>query len=168
MRNDFIYGLVCKLKREYCVSNPFDLAEALGIRIEYEKLNSVKGLYVSMIKHCFIVLNEEINEQEEALVIYHEIGHHILHRHLATAPFQERQLLDTTSKPEMEANIFAANMMIDDNDVISYASENCTSEFMAKSLMVPHELVLIKLKDMNNRGYNFNLAYIPRADFLGR
>lgn len=168
MKNSFIYDLVCKIKKQQCTSDPFELAEMLGIRIEYEKLNNVKGLYVSMIKHSFIVLNEDINEDDEKLVIYHEIGHHILHRHLATAPFQERQLLDTSSRTEMEANIFAANMIIEDEDVICYANQNCTSEFMAKSLMIPHELVLIKLKDMNNRGYDFNLAYNPRANFLGK
>ena len=66
-----------------------------------------------------------------------------------------------------EANIFAANILLDDDEVCSLARQRYTSEQVARMLKVPHELLLIKMKDMNNRGYGFKLSYIPRADFLG-
>ncbi len=73
-----------------------------------------------------------------------------------------------TSKPEMEANIFAANMMISDDDVLDCVEMNYTTSQSASSLSVPHDMFLIKLKDMNDRGYDFHLDYIPRANFLAR
>ena len=73
-----------------------------------------------------------------------------------------------TSKPEKEANLFAANFLITDEDVISLAEEQYTSEQTACILKIPHQLLLIKMEDMNKRGYGFNLFYVPRGDFLGR
>ena len=71
------------------------------------------------------------------------------------------------SRPEMEANIFAANLLISDKEVMCYAEEGYTAEEMAKDLYVPYPLALVKINDMNSRGYELSIPYIPKADFLG-
>lgn len=169
MYTERIYSLTKRLKKRYRTSDPFELADALNININYKKFDNLKGMYYIVERCAFITLNEELDEVMQKIVLLHEIGHHILHRHLASASFQEFGLYDMTSKPEMEANIFAANIMLEDKDVIYLArDEGYTAEQIARTLYVPYSLLLIKMKDMNTRGYKFNIPYIPRADFLGR
>ena len=169
MYTERIYSLTKRLKNRYRTSDPFELADALNININYKKFDNLKGMYYIVERCAFITLNEELDEVMQKIVLLHEIGHHILHRHLASRSFQEFCLYDMTSKPEMEANIFAANITLDDNDIISLArDEGYTAEQIARALYVPYPLLLIKMKDMNTRGYNFRIPYIPRADFLGR
>ena len=73
-----------------------------------------------------------------------------------------------TSTPEREANIFASNILLNDNDVEELARLQYTSQQIAMELCVPEEMLIIKMIDMNERGYRFRIPYIPRADFLGR
>lgn len=163
-----IFEFAQRIAKRYRTSNPFELAEMLGIRISYKHFGSLKGMYFVVDRCAFITLSDTLDETMEKIVLFHEIGHHLLHRHLASKAFQEFGLYDMSSKPEMEANIFAANMLIDDYELDSLARENYTTSQIASMLYVPHQMLLIKMQDMNTRGYDYNLDYEPRADFLGR
>lgn len=168
MYSEKIYDFTQRIARRYRTRNPFELAKMLGIHIDYKPFTALKGMYYIVDRCAFITLSDKLDETMEKIVLFHEIGHHLLHRHLASKAFQEFGLFDVASKPEMEANIFAANMLIDDDELDNLAEENYTSSQIANMLYVPHQMLLIKMKDMNNRGYNYNLDYEPRADFLGR
>lgn len=163
-----INKFVEKQKRRFRTDNPFDIAEMLGIRVKYKSFGELKGMYLITERCPFIILNEDLDEVMERVVMFHELGHHFLHKHLIGQAFHEYTLYDMTSKPEMEANIYAASYMLSDNDVLNEIDYGCTTQDVARSLCVPHEILLIKIKDMNSRGYNFNIDYTPRADFLGR
>ena len=168
MYSEKIFEFTQRLAKRYRTSNPFELADALGITVNYKPFTDLKGMYYIVERCAFITLSETLDEAMERVVLFHEIGHHLLHRHLASKAFQEFGLYDMSSKPEMEANIFAANMLIDDYELDSLARENYTTSQIASMLYVPHQILLIKMQDMNNRGYEYNLDYEPRADFLGR
>ena len=71
-----------------------------------------------------------------------------------------------SSKLEIEANIFAANFIIRDEDVMENVGYRYTTEQAAMAMCVPHEMLLIKLNDMNVRGCSLNIPYIPRSDML--
>lgn len=163
-----IYKFVEKQKKRFRTNNPFEIADMLGIEIRYKPFKDLKGMYLINERCSFIYLSESLDEYMEKAVLFHELGHHFLHKHLVGQPFHEFALYDMTTKPEMEANIYAANHMISDTEILSLINECYTSEQSARSLCVPHEMLLIKLKDMNTRGYEFNLSYIPKANFLGR
>lgn len=163
-----IFEFTQRLLKRYRTSNPFELADMLGIQISYKHFNSLKGMYFVVDRCAFITLSDTLDETMEKIVLFHEIGHHLLHRHLASKAFQEFGLYDMSSKPEMEANIFAANMLIDDDELDSLARENYTSSQIARLLYVPHQMLLIKMQDMNSRGYDYNLDYEPSGNFLGR
>lgn len=163
-----IFDFTQRIGKRYRTSNPFELAEMLGIRIGYKHFNSLKGMYYVVDRCAFITLSDTLDETMEKVVLFHEIGHHLLHRHLASKAFQEFGFYDMSSKPEMEANIFAANMLIDDNELDSLARENYTTSQIARMLYVPHQMLLIKMQDMNSRGYDYNLDYELSGNFLGR
>lgn len=165
---DRIYDFTQKTIRKARTADPYELAEQLGITVKYKSFGDLKGTYFISKRQPFIILNDTLDEVMERVVIAHEIGHHLLHRHIAVGNFQEFGYFDMTSKPEKEANLFAANFLITDEDVISLAEEQYTSEQAACILKVPHQLILIKMEDMNKRGYNLNLFCVPRGDFLGR
>lgn len=161
-----VYDISKKLKRQHKTSNPFELADILGIDVSYKAFTELKGVYYVLQKNPYIVLSEDLDEHMTKVVMFHEIGHHVLHRRMSSAMFQEFCLFDMTSITEREANIFAADYMITDDDVLDGAEYGYTSEMLAKSFFVPHELMLIKIKDMNTRGYSLKIDYEPRANFL--
>lgn len=161
-----IYGFVKKLQKKFRIKDPFEIAEACNINIRYRDFNELKGMY-TVIQRCpYIFLNNSLDEYMEKVVLFHELGHHFLHRHQAVSAFKEHGLYDMSSKLEIEANIFAANFIISDEDVMDNISYGYTSEQAAKALCVPHEMLLIKLNDMNIRGCKLNIPYIPKSDFL--
>ena len=163
-----IYKFVEKIKRKYRTDNPYEIAEICDVDVVCRKLGTLKGMYTVSKNIPCIFLNEELDEHMEKVVLFHELGHHFMHRYNAVSTFKEHTLYDMSSKMEIEANIFAANFMISDEDVEQNSCYQYTSEQLARELFVPHEILLIKLGDMNSRGYDFNLCFTPRSDFLGR
>ena len=161
-----IYELTRKLMKEYRTNDPYELAEALGITIKYKHFKKLKGMYKIIENVSFIWLNSALDEYTAIVVLMHEIGHHILHRGLAVNSFQEFSLYDMTGKPEIEANNFAANMLISDRDVMELAEQRYTSSQAAAALYVPHQLMLIKIEDMIDRGFTLYLSEEFRSDFL--
>ena len=161
-----IYELTQNLIKKYRTNNPYEIAEALNIVVKRTKFDNLKGMYKDISRIGFVWLNDELDETAERVVLMHEIGHHLLHRHLAVNSFQEFTLYDMSGKPEMEANIFAADMLVSDNDVIELAERHYTSEQAACELCIPHQLMLIKIKDMISRGYDLKLCREPKADFF--
>lgn len=161
-----IYKFVEKMKKKYRTSDPFKVAKLCGITVQYrEDFDELKGMFTLVSRCPFIFLNPELDEYMEKVVMFHELGHYFLHRQKAAA-FNEFSLYDMTSKFEIEANIFASNYLISDEDVEEYAQRGFTSEQTAYSLGVPHELLLIKLNDMRARGFDLNVAFIPKSNFL--
>ena len=96
MYRDRIFEFTQKLIKRYRTSNPYDIAEILGIKIDYKHFSSLKGMYFVVERCAFITLSDTLDETMEKIVLFHEIGHHLLHRHLAAKSFQE---LDCTICP---------------------------------------------------------------------
>lgn len=161
-----IFNLVNKLRKRYGTNNPYEIANMCDIIVSYEDMGNVKGMYTVVERHPFIILNESLDEDMERLVMFHELGHHFIHREFKVAAFREYSLYDMSSKFEIEANTFAANFLISDEDLVCAAYDGYTSEQIARSMRVPHELVLIKLKNLTERGYDFKICFEPESDFL--
>jgi len=162
-----IFDTVTDFTKKYNTRDPFVLAEAMDVDVDFADLGTLKGFYIVYKRGRYIVLNKSLTDSLSGIILAHELGHDILHRHLAeNGGLKESSFFDMKSKPEMEANIFAANLLISDKEVMSYAEDGYTAEDMAKNLYVPYPLALIKISDMNKRGFNLNIPYTPRADFL--
>lgn len=167
MSSENIYEKVTEITKKYKTRDPFALAEAMEVDVDFVDLGGLKGFYIVYKRNRFVVLNKSLTDTLSSIIMAHELGHDILHRHLAqNGGLKESSFFDMKSRPEMEANIFAANLLISDKEVIGYGEDGYTAENMAKDLFVPYPLALIKINDMNNRGYELNIPYIPRADFL--
>lgn len=69
--------------------------------------------------HRYIFLNENMPEHERRMVMAHELGHAILHRK-ENCYFIRNKTLLLNSKTEIEANTFAAELLIPDNLIFEY------------------------------------------------
>jgi Zn-dependent peptidase ImmA (M78 family) len=69
---------------------------------------------------------------------------------------------------EIEANYFAAQLLVNDEEIIDYAAMGYTSSQIAAKLNVHEELILMKANILNRQGYKFNISYIPDSNYLGK
>ena len=105
--------------------DPFEIARQLGIHVMlWENFGSLKGMYRVIKRNCFIFLNNRPDENMLRIVCTHELGHDRLHRNMAkTTQIHEFMLYDMKSKPRYEANIVAAEILMDSDEVLRYIYE---------------------------------------------
>lgn len=76
-------------------------------------------------------------------------------------------IYDMADKTEYQANLFAADLLIDDEDVEDLArSEEMDYFTMAQYLSTNPQLLAFKLFSMARRGYHYNVLITPKSDFL--
>ncbi|MBQ7822493.1 MAG: ImmA/IrrE family metallo-endopeptidase [Clostridia bacterium] len=165
-----IYDKVEQLVKRYKTRDPKALAAALGIEVKYNPgFGNLKGFYYIINRKRYIVINDNLDDNEKKIVLSHEIGHDRLHRDLVTvAGLQEFVLYDMKSRPEYEANVFASELLLEDNEVAELAKEGYDIEEIAKMLETDINLAALKVSAMNGRGYNFNSVIIPKRNFLAK
>lgn len=71
-----------------------------------------------------------------------------------------------TDREEYEANVFAAHLLLDEAEVHRLAEEGYDIVSLAKMLHTDINLLLIKLHEMQKKGYAMRLPEKPRANFL--
>ena len=70
----------------------------------------------------YVMLSSFLLEEEKRIVAAHELGHVILHRtQLKMAPMSDNRLYNMINETEYQANLFAADLLIEDQDVSASA-----------------------------------------------
>ena len=167
MKNS-IYESAMGLVRKFKTRDPEKIARLLGIEVIYNPgFSNLKGFYIVMNRKRYIVVNDNLDDNRKKIVLSHELGHDRLHRKLAgDAGLQEFVLYDMKSRPEYEANLFAAELLLDDDIMLGLAREGYDIEEISKILETDINLAAIKVSGMNNRGYNFNPIVPAKRNFL--
>lgn len=142
MRKD-IKKIVSYYVRKYNTRNPFELADYLGVQVMIGNLGSRSGCYMFLKNHKCIFLNENLDEYEMRVVMAHELGHAILHRK-ENCYFIRNKTFLLTSKNEIEANTFAAELLIGDDVLLEY--KHCTKEQISKLLGYHEKLIELRRK----------------------
>ena len=170
MTSDYIYRDARRIVRTHETRDPFKLAEYMGIHVIYDyDFTDLKGMYMIIKRSRFIILNGNLKRRDLKTVCAHEIGHDRLHRDLAqSSGLQEFVLYDMKSRPEYEANVFAGELLIDDEEILSLIYDGCDIVHIASELQVDINLVLIKVDELRKRGYDVQTPYRPQSDFLRR
>ncbi len=155
------------LVRRYSTRDPFRIADELGILVRYcNDFKRLKGMYRVIQRNRFIFLNANMSERMARIVCAHEIGHDQFHRHLAVdSSLQEFMLYKMDSRPEYEANIMAAEILLDTQDVLELVNEDYDVEQIARAMNSDINLVALKLGHLHNEGYQLRFAEF-RSDFL--
>lgn len=136
------------LKSEHGTANPFELARRLGIELLIRELGTLKGFYKDVYDTPFIFLNSRLKRGEATLVCAHELGHHILHREFAAFGFEETSVFSPASRREYEANLFAAELLLDTREVRKLVKDGLTRAQIAAELHADERLIDLKLTAM--------------------
>ena len=107
------------------------------------------------MRNAFIYLNESLSEFETLWVAAHELGHHVIHPELArqSKRILETSLYDMSTRTEKEANLFAAELLIDEKELLEYIFDyGFTMDQCAKAMNIPAPLIALKTEIMNERG----------------
>lgn len=150
-----IYRMAQSLIKEHGTRDPFELAGALDVHVEYNyALKECKGLYLQVLGNKFAYLNGNLDEHIRRVVLAHELGHDLLHQEIAQVGIQEFSLYDMQNRVEYEANLFAADFLLSDKEVLSYAKEQYDVPQIASMLYTDMNLVLVKMYSMSQRGFH--------------
>ncbi len=137
-----IHTIVKHLVQKYNnTRDPEKIARELHITIVKKEYTGItKGYFIKIHTNKFIVINSLLNEYSQRIVMAHELGHAILHS-TSNIYFIREQTLFPIGKYEVQANKFAAELLINDDDII----KEYTVPQMACYFGVPEELVEYKL-----------------------
>lgn len=167
MSNRWIYDKVADLVKKYNTRNPEKLASALNVRIKYlRNTKSLLGMYKVLLRNRYIFIPSNLGDLKKT-VLAHELGHDQLHREYCKsgASFHESRIFSPINQYELEANIFAAHLLIPDEDVqrlIQYASSD---KELATELEVDIHLLNLKISEMAKLNLlDLDQSYIQRPD----
>ena len=166
---DYISRTAETLCRKYHTRNPYELCDALGIQIHLHDLETeVKAYYFYQSRIRNIVLNTRVQEATRRILLAHELGHDRLHKDIAMLKgFQEVELFDAALPTEYEANIFAAEILIEDKPLLELLNDDDLSFFgVARELGVPAALLDFKFRILKHRGLRIEPLYLANGDFM--
>ena len=172
MRTDNIKREVARLKAKYRTSDPYELCEAVGIRISEQPMGTnngaCKGFLMVNARCKTAVINSDLPAEVRRIIVAHELGHGILHGSRSLKSFHEVTMYDDADPMEYEANTFAAELLIDDDSFFSVLDQQPSFYQAASTLLVPPELLDFKVRLLQKEGYQLFAPRIAQSDFLKR
>ena len=142
----------------------------LNANVKYKNLGSqLKAFFFYQSRIKTVVLNSETDEIIHPILCAHELGHAILHSDILMSmrSFNEFELFDSSNTTEYEANIFAAELLIPDEDLLELLNSTEYSFFQIASLLrVPVELLDFKFRVMKHKGYKISSPVGALSGFL--
>jgi len=139
-----------KLVRKWNTNDPFLLAENCNIKLMYADLGHLGGLYQYYKRTKIIIINEALSYHEQREVCAHELGHALMHPK-ENRFFLHRSTFLNCDKLEREANLFAACLLIQENDAREFlhsgATVNQISAITGVSVPLVEERMHLLLKE---------------------
>lgn len=166
---NFIYEKVDEITKKFNTRDPFAICNGMDIHIHYKDLGTaLKAYYFYQSRIKNIVINSRSSMIVRRILCAHELGHAVLHDKLAAMRgFQELELFDTLVPTEYEANLFAAELIISDDEVLQLLNDTDKSFFsIAKELYIPAELLDFKFRVLKNKGLIIQSPYTAKSNFL--
>lgn len=172
MKNDYVLGEAVRIKNKYGELEPAELAEAMNVIVRYEPMGAYegccKGFFISISRKKHITVNSDLMPELQRIILMHELAHAVLHcTSGGRAAFHDFAVFDSTSVKEYEANIFAADYLMSDADVIALLNDDISFFGAASRLNVPPEMLDFKFRLMKRRGYEIiEPPLMVNGDFL--
>ncbi len=136
--------------------NPSRLAKSLGITVMPCNFSKQKGAYKVILRNRFIFIKQDLDDVMKDIVLLHEIAHDTLHRKTAIdcGGFAEYSIFDMQDKQmETEANIFAAHIMLPDDEILEYIRDGLDIDHIAGTMNTDRNLVALKADILIKMGY---------------
>lgn len=168
-----IFAEATRYRKKYNTRDPFELLNALNVNTDFTRAYPKDGLkgYCTILNRIeYARINDYLLMPEKVVVAGHEVAHIILHlKDLKIGAFQDHDIYNATGKKEREANFFAAEFMLDDEEVLDLM-HSCGANFfsVAKALCVPAPFFAFKLYSMVERGYAMRMPVDLDSAFLAK
>jgi Zn-dependent peptidase ImmA (M78 family) len=166
---DEIVKIVNNLIKQHETRDPYHIAGYLGIHILYRNFTKQRGAYKVVYRNRFIFLQNNMQPVTEQIVLWHEIGHDVLHRNEAVKAggFKEFNIFDMRdNRMEYEANVFAAQASLPDETILEYIQRGYDIQQIARSMESDINLIALKVDTLISQGYPLNRQE-HKNDFLG-
>ena len=173
MKNPAANLISSKLISRYGTRDPFRICREKGIEAMFrDDFTGQQGAFSLMLNVPFIFINNNLSDEMKRIVCAHELGHAMLHRKLCrqrkNQTIYEYEIFDIRNSTEYEANIFAANLLIDEREMNEYMSYGYDIVQTARAMNLNVNLLLIKLHEMkDNEALLYTLPDLPKRNFLG-
>lgn len=138
---DIVEGLI-----ETCETRDvYEIIDILSIKLIKKKFSDgEKGKFFrNILGDEFIYVADDLTPHEERLVIAHELGHAIIHTNL-NVNFYTYNSLWVKDKFEVQANKFAAELLINEKDLDKPKLHDMSINQLSCSLGIPVELIEYK------------------------
>lgn len=148
--------------------DPYRIAQELGIQIMECPFSKQRGAYKVIKRNRFIFVRQDLHQVMKDIVIFHEIGHDVLHRNEATkvGGFQEFEIFNMRdNRMEYEANVFASQLALDESDFLDYCERGYDVQQIARAMNSDINLVALKVDTLISQGYRLR-PQEHRNDFL--
>lgn len=142
MRRD-IKRIVSYYVKKFQTTDPFEIADRLSILYQIGEIGC-EGCYMFLKNHRYIFLNQNLSEQETKMVMSHELGHAVLHRK-ENCYFIRNKTLLLNSKIEIEANKFAAFLLLPDDVVKEYTNLGFTVNQISRITGYDEKIIKLRL-----------------------
>jgi Zn-dependent peptidase ImmA (M78 family) len=172
MSIEYISKEVKRIRKKYAEKDPYNLCRAMKIELIPAPMGTdskaCKGFYLQQSRKQAIVINDDLPEELQRIILSHEIGHAVLHRKASgIKSFHDFALFDETSVYEYEANIFAADFLMEDEEVLDLLNGDISFFGAATQLNVPAELLDFKFRVLKRKGYKvIDPPIKTNSDFL--
>ena len=169
--NEYLYLQAEKCRKRCGSRDPFELLAAIGAEVRLSDRypeDGLRGYCAVMNRTDYVVINGRLAEAERRVVAAHEAGHLVLHRErLKVGALKDMDVYNAADGMEREANLFAADFLLDDADVLEVARAQDEDFFRAaRQLEIPAPFFAFKLYSMVSRGYGMSLPVQPDSVFL--
>lgn len=171
MSIEVIRAEVAALKRRFPYADAEEICDALNIGVMYLPMGDTpaacKGFFLRKARIRKIVINDSLSDYHRRIILPHELGHGVLHgKTERECAFHDFALFDDTAVAEYEANIFAAEFLLSDREVLSLLNGDMSFFKAAAILQVPPELLDFKFRVLKRQGYAINPPLYSHSNFL--
>lgn len=136
--------IIRKIVKKYGTNDPFELADCLGaITITAPLKDGTRGFYDYYKRNGIICIDENLSDEEARMVCAHELGHFILHRKVNSVLLKNTTLLNT-NRYEIEANRFAAYLLIPEDDLIEYVKYGYSLQQLSCLFRLPESMMRLR------------------------
>ena len=153
MKGIKIKNLASRVKSIYQTDNPIEILDMRGVKVLPLELDDdmeyFEGAYISNEKLDMVLYNNALQHQYKKVVLWHESGHVFRHGKCYTKSIT-KDILSVEGKYEKEADLFAAEALIDDDTFLDYLKfYRYTDTQIASDLNIPVKYVRLKYQNFD-------------------
>lgn len=170
MNSVYLFNCAEELIAQCGTRDPAVIAKETGIDVNYsDRFTKLLGLYTNYNGQAIVMINDNLDAPMKRIVTAHEVGHNELHRHLVEEDgFMEFNFLSATNQVENEANVFAAHLLLNNDEVFGLLRQGYDIGTVSKMMSTNINLLIIKIKEMNKLGYKIPFTNEHDSNFFNK